>query len=32
MSDRLLVGTKKGLFELHRRRGEWSVAGNAFSW
>ena len=30
MSDRMLVGTKKGLFELRRQRGEWSVAGTRF--
>ena len=30
MSDRLLIGTKKGLFELRRRRGEWSIVGTRF--
>ena len=30
MSDRLLVGTKKGLFELRRTRGEWSIAATRF--
>ena len=30
MSDRLLVGTKKGLFELRRTRGDWSIAGTRF--
>ncbi len=27
MSDRLLVGTRKGLFELRRAHGAWSIAG-----
>ena len=30
MSDRLLVGTKKGLFELRRTRGTWSIASTRF--
>jgi hypothetical protein len=30
MSDRLLVGTKKGLFELRRSQGNWSIAGTRF--
>ena len=30
MSDKLLVGTKKGLFELQRIRGAWSIAGTRF--
>jgi hypothetical protein len=30
MSERLLVGTKKGLFELRRARGVWSIAGTRF--
>ena len=30
MGDRLLVGTKKGLFELRRTPGGWSIAGTRF--
>jgi len=30
MSDRLLVGTRKGLFEVARRRGAWDVVGAHF--
>jgi hypothetical protein len=30
MNDRLLVGSKKGLFELRRQRGEWSIVGTRF--
>jgi len=30
MSDRLLIGTRKGLFELHRMRGSWSIAKTGF--
>jgi hypothetical protein len=30
MNDRLLIGTKKGLFELRRARGEWSIAATRF--
>ena len=30
MNDRLLVGTRKGLFELRRSRGDWSIAGTRF--
>ena len=30
MNDRLLVGTKKGLFELRRTRGDWSIAATRF--
>jgi hypothetical protein len=30
MDDRLLVGTKKGLFELRCARGEWSIARTRF--
>ncbi|HET7879363.1 MAG TPA: hypothetical protein VFL55_00655 [Acetobacteraceae bacterium] len=30
MSDRLLVGTKKGLFELQRARGTWSIVRMRF--
>jgi hypothetical protein len=30
MSDRLLVGTKKGLFELRRSGGDWSIAATRF--
>jgi hypothetical protein len=30
MSDRLLVGTKKGLFELRRARGAWQIASTRF--
>jgi photosystem II stability/assembly factor-like uncharacterized protein len=30
MNDRLLIGTKKGLFELRRSRGEWSIAATRF--
>jgi len=30
MSDRLLVGTKKGLFELRRSQGTWSIAATHF--
>lgn len=30
MDDRLLIGTKKGLFELRRSRGEWVIAGTHF--
>jgi hypothetical protein len=30
MSDRLLLGTRKGLFDLHRRNGDWSIAEKAF--
>lgn len=30
MSERLLIGTKKGLFELHRARGTWSIAATRF--
>ena len=30
MSDRLLVGTKKGLFELRRTHGTWSIASTRF--
>lgn len=30
MNDRLLVGTKKGLFELRRSNGEWSIARTRF--
>jgi len=30
MSDRLLIGTKKGLFELRRLRGSWDIAQTRF--
>ena len=30
MNDRLLVGTKKGLFELRRSGGDWSIAATRF--
>jgi hypothetical protein len=30
MGDRLMVGTKKGLFELRRTRSAWSIAGTRF--
>ena len=30
MSERLLVGTRKGLFDLRRTRGEWSIARTSF--
>src|ERR1700753_4225886 len=30
MNDRLLIGTKKGLFELRRSRGEWSITATRF--
>src|SRR4051794_16445148 len=30
MSDRLLVGTRKGLFELHPSHGTWSIARASF--
>jgi hypothetical protein len=30
MNDRLLVGTKKGLFELRQQRGKWSIASTRF--
>jgi hypothetical protein len=30
MSDRLFVGSKKGLFELRRRNGAWSIAATRF--
>ena len=30
MSDRLLIGTRKGLFELRRMRGGWSIANTSF--
>jgi hypothetical protein len=30
MSDRLLVGTRKGLFELRRTRGAWSIERTSF--
>jgi hypothetical protein len=30
MSDRVLVGTKKGLFELRRRGGVWSIGATSF--
>jgi hypothetical protein len=30
MSDRLLVGTKKGLFELRRTQGSWCIASTRF--
>jgi hypothetical protein len=30
MNDRLLVGTKKGLFELQRAHGAWSIARTSF--
>lgn len=30
MSDRLLVGTRKGLFELRRDRGNWSIVATHF--
>jgi hypothetical protein len=30
MSDRLCVGTRKGLFELARKRGEWEISGIHF--
>ena len=30
MSDRLLVGTKKGLFELRHARGTWTIDGTRF--
>jgi hypothetical protein len=30
MNDRLLVGTKKGLFEVRRQRGDWSIARTCF--
>ena len=30
MSDRLLVGTKKGLFELRRAHGTWSIESTRF--
>ena len=30
MADRLLVGTRKGLFEIARRNGTWDVAAAHF--
>ena len=30
MSDRLLIGTRKGLFEVRRSNGEWRIANTAF--
>lgn len=30
MSDRLLIGTRKGLFELRRSNGDWRIANTAF--
>jgi hypothetical protein len=30
MNDRLLIGTKKGLFELRRAHGAWSIANTRF--
>src|SRR5437762_3177352 len=30
MNDRLLIGTRKGLFELRRTRGTWSIASTHF--
>ena len=30
MSDRLLLGTRKGLFDLRRANGAWSIAHSAF--
>src|SRR5579871_4185643 len=30
MNDRLLIGTKKGVFELRRKQGEWSIIGTRF--
>src|SRR6185437_12517276 len=30
MSDRLLVGTRKGLFDLRRTRDSWTIAGTSF--
>jgi hypothetical protein len=30
MNDRVLIGTKKGLFELRRHRGQWSIVTSHF--
>ncbi len=30
MSDRLLLGTRKGLFDLQRKQGKWAIANHAF--
>ena len=30
MNDRLLIGTRKGLFDIRRARGTWTIAGTRF--